>query len=490
MFEALRKLLTDWFGPPTQSQAHSPEPENTEISRLIMKTDEIHAEISEPIAVPPVPYDETLLERTRAQWRQGEWESLAQLNRDTLQHHPDRAKLALLAAAGRLQTGNNTEEARQLIRLAQDWGIGKKLISQILIAGVHNSIGRGAALGNHQQRALQHFENAITIGTPGSAKELISNARAKHEFEVLGLLPGCHGLLQKYQAKEESRKLDNQEVIAEKINSIRVDESKVAAQCARLPPEDFINASFDVQDATPTRDVLVIFSTPRSGSTLLCDVLRKNGMCLAHEYFQPFEYLPLLAQRWGCIDNGELIPDRFVERLCRYRTFANGWLGINLHGSHIPVFQRFIEFFPDVRFHYMHLYRRDLVAQAISLNLAVQTGMWSSHFRPSDEQRVPEYDFAAIEAARREIEQQNLLVRAFLAGRRLECRDVVYEDLVAGSSALGEYLATLFGKTGAVEFRTDLRKQGANLNDVWREMYCRQVVDQKRDTRIGLVDFA
>jgi hypothetical protein len=52
-----------------------------------------------------VPYDENLLERARTQWQFGDWDSLAKLERDTLQHHPDRAKLALLAAAGHLRTG-------------------------------------------------------------------------------------------------------------------------------------------------------------------------------------------------------------------------------------------------------------------------------------------------------------------------------------------------------------------------------------------------
>ena len=82
-----------------------------------------------------VPYDENLLERSRTQWQFGDWQSLALLQRETLQHHPERAKLALLAAAGHQQLGN-MPAAHQFTRLAQDWGCSKKLISQILIAGV------------------------------------------------------------------------------------------------------------------------------------------------------------------------------------------------------------------------------------------------------------------------------------------------------------------------------------------------------------------
>lgn len=134
-----------------------------------------------------VPYDENLLERARTKWQFGDWHSLAKLDRDTLQHHPDRAKLVLLAAAGRLQIGQDAE-ARQYLRLAQDWGVSKKLLTQILAAGVHNSLGRAAAMAGEQTRALQHFEAAIQTGTPGSDNRLLTQARINEQFSQLGLL--------------------------------------------------------------------------------------------------------------------------------------------------------------------------------------------------------------------------------------------------------------------------------------------------------------
>jgi hypothetical protein len=133
-----------------------------------------------------VPYDENLLERSRTQWEFGDWESLAALGRDTLQHHPDRAKLALLAAAGLLQHGNSSE-AKQFIRLAQDWGVSKKLLTRILAAGVHNSLGRAAAIAGEQPRALQHFHTAIATGTPGSEARLLAQARIIHQYQQLNL---------------------------------------------------------------------------------------------------------------------------------------------------------------------------------------------------------------------------------------------------------------------------------------------------------------
>lgn len=133
-----------------------------------------------------VPYDENLLERARNQWQFGDWQSLSQLSRESLQHHPDRAKLILMAAAGNLQMGNSTA-ARQFIRQAQNWGVCSRLINQILIAGVHNSLGRAAILSQQHRSALHHFERAVAIGTPGADEKLLSQARMHEQICQLGV---------------------------------------------------------------------------------------------------------------------------------------------------------------------------------------------------------------------------------------------------------------------------------------------------------------
>jgi FkbM family methyltransferase len=183
MFKALGHWLKQIFG---SSQPDQPRmaslPQSESNSQMAVQFDSIDA------AGHLVPYDENLLERARTQWQFGDWQSLANLDRDTLQHHPDRAKLVLLAAAGRLQIGQDSE-ARQYIRLAQDWGCSKKHISQVLISGVHNSIGIAAAVGAHQQRAALHFEKAISIGSPSSDIQLMTQARTAHQvgdFDQMG----------------------------------------------------------------------------------------------------------------------------------------------------------------------------------------------------------------------------------------------------------------------------------------------------------------
>jgi cephalosporin hydroxylase len=52
---------------------------------------------------------------------------------------------------------------------------------------VHNSLGRAAAVSSQQPRALQHFEFAIAIGTPGSDARLLTRARIGEQLAQLGL---------------------------------------------------------------------------------------------------------------------------------------------------------------------------------------------------------------------------------------------------------------------------------------------------------------
>ncbi|WP_177205220.1 BNR repeat-containing protein [Burkholderia sp. WP9] len=135
-----------------------------------------------------VPYDESLLDQARTQWQFGDWRSLAQLEHGVLQYHPERANLALLAAAGRLQIGH-IEEATQFIRYASNWGVSTKLVCQILVAGVYNSLGRAALLAGNVPRALEHFESAIDIGMPDTDRRLLAQARINQQCSELGMPP-------------------------------------------------------------------------------------------------------------------------------------------------------------------------------------------------------------------------------------------------------------------------------------------------------------
>jgi hypothetical protein len=124
----------------------------------------------------PMPFDENLLERARTQWQFGDWQSLADISRASLEHHPDRAKLALLAAAGHQQKGA-LNEARSLVKLGIEWGAAKRLVSQILVSGTHQTLANARLLQGETARALGHVRHAVATGAPTSDKSLVSQAR-------------------------------------------------------------------------------------------------------------------------------------------------------------------------------------------------------------------------------------------------------------------------------------------------------------------------
>jgi hypothetical protein len=133
-----------------------------------------------------VAFDEHLLEQARTQWQFGDWERLAAIPRESMQHHPERAKLAVLVAAGHSQCGN-LDKFQQFIRLAQDWGCSRKLISQVLISGVQNSLGRASLAAGQPERAKLFFEQSVQTGMPGADLNLLVDARARQQRLLIGI---------------------------------------------------------------------------------------------------------------------------------------------------------------------------------------------------------------------------------------------------------------------------------------------------------------
>jgi hypothetical protein len=138
--------------------------------------------------------DPALLERSRAQWELGDWDRLAGLAALPLEDHPDRAKLALLAGVGLAQTGD-LSGARVQVRRAQDWGCPRDLVARVLVAGVHNSLGRMASLHGDEARALRHFETSVGTVSPRADAQVLGRARTIQQKARLGQLPQAAALL-------------------------------------------------------------------------------------------------------------------------------------------------------------------------------------------------------------------------------------------------------------------------------------------------------
>jgi FkbM family methyltransferase len=129
--------------------------------------------------------DPTLLDRCRTQWQFGDWSSLCALSEAQIREHPDRAKLALLAAAGHQQHGD-MQLSRRWSEQALAWGCERKLLAQILVAGVYNTLARAAAAAGDEPRALSHFRQAVRGS--GGDERLLVQVRSVREVARMGLL--------------------------------------------------------------------------------------------------------------------------------------------------------------------------------------------------------------------------------------------------------------------------------------------------------------
>jgi FkbM family methyltransferase len=145
-------------------------------------------EANAPTALQRTVTDDSAMERARTQWLYGDWDSLSAIDVAALSGHPDRAKLALLAAAGQLQAGE-LQAARALLRRAADWGCNKRLVSQVLVASVHNVLGRAASIAGREEKARVHFEQSIATVAPSTDTRLLGHARSVREMVRLGMLP-------------------------------------------------------------------------------------------------------------------------------------------------------------------------------------------------------------------------------------------------------------------------------------------------------------
>lgn len=133
-----------------------------------------------------VAYDEDLLDRVRTQWLLGDWESLVQINEANLKDHPAREKVALLLAAAHQQLGGQ-KTARLFFQQALAWGCPRRSAAQVLIAGVHNTLGRAASLLFDESRMSHHFE--ASLGEAGGGESgLLTHFRSIREMTRLGLI--------------------------------------------------------------------------------------------------------------------------------------------------------------------------------------------------------------------------------------------------------------------------------------------------------------
>lgn len=458
--------------------------------------------------------DGELMDLLRLYWKVGDWRETVRTMPSSINEHPDRAVLALLLGAAYLQVGNE-HDGSSWIQKARDWGAGPVQIARVLVSGAYNSIGRAWAIQGNQKRALDNIEHSIGVGAQPATANHFSNERRRSQAVQLISELGSNGVipsgLEKFvediysmgrggpewrPAGGKSNEYGGSEHLFQGHAEDRLPVPEgigygqffINSQDAwklqnKIPATDLIASAYDLEQRQSPDHLLVILSTPRSGSTLLCDLFHQSGLCTPHEYFQPHQYMPILAARWQCGSHHGKVPlASYVKALLAQRTSHHGWLGINVHESHLHIFEKACVSFPNVPCRYVLLTRRDTVAQAVSYEIARQTGKWSSDF---SERTVPQYDFQGVRKAVNQIEEQNRLLERFCERQQFDPYRLTYEDLIEHSEAVTSRLTTWLDAPIPLTPRSSIFQQGSHENERWKLQYLRDLRSEHNPDEIG-----
>lgn len=179
------------------------------------------------------------------------------------------------------------------------------------------------------------------------------------------------------------------------------------------------------------RHLIVVAKTPRAGSHLLGRLMHRLGLGIPLEYFNPKQIKPL-SMRWGIDSSAPFFARDYLQALILRRT-VEGVCTIHAGPRQFPLLAQGLdtwEVLPPLSF--VHLWRRDSLAQAISQRLSLQSGFWDRTEEPTSPPapHLDIHDLAALRNSRRWLLQEELLWRAQFRERRLPVVHVAYEDLV------------------------------------------------------------
>lgn len=194
------------------------------------------------------------------------------------------------------------------------------------------------------------------------------------------------------------------------------------------------------------RPTYLIAMTARTGSTALREHIARSGVLgNPRECFNPRGFIRRHLERSGA----ETIAD--ILAIARRRTATdNGCFGVTTNfWSFFPFLASglYQVLFAETRF--VHLSRRDLLAQAISLHIAKTSGVFHRRsdgkvFGPAETARPVPLDLAAVAGHLRSLAQEDANWRSFFAATGIEPLRLVYEDIADDLSAavtrIGDHL--------------------------------------------------
>jgi trehalose 2-sulfotransferase len=222
-------------------------------------------------------------------------------------------------------------------------------------------------------------------------------------------------------------------------------------------------------DRGPPQRSIVLATDERTGSEWLCALLGATG-----RLGRPSEYFNTPWMRRFIPDYPESVPAQ-IAIAHRVGTTANGCLSIKLHPWHLD---RLLQggtvssAFPAPSF--VRLLRRDLLAQALSLYRARQTGSFHSHIA---EERRADFNADAIEQQVHELAVNRVRWDMYFARTGIVPLVLSYEELRANPLGVVRQIAARVGERVGRHDLADVRPTGQQADAVsaeWKERYIRE----------------
>lgn len=168
----------------------------------------------------------------------------------------------------------------------------------------------------------------------------------------------------------------------------------------------------------------LIASSARSGSHFLANLLFQTG-----QLGSPLEYLhPKHFKTWQEILG--VPPKATLRAIARRRTGPSGWFGLK---AHWPQFADLLDEATSAEApritHFIRLTREDYIAQAVSMEIARQSGAWISYHTAGAEE--PQYDFQAIYLVCKNLQAEDAAWNSYFDEHQIVPHRLTYEDLVA-----------------------------------------------------------
>ena len=220
----------------------------------------------------------------------------------------------------------------------------------------------------------------------------------------------------------------------------------------------------------------LICSSPRSGSSYLCELLASTGVLGV-----PREYLNV-ADRWGQVDGKPPAdPRALLDRVLTAGATPNGIYALKAHADHFAAVAAVVDplrALPNLRF--VSIRRRDILAQAISWLRAGQ----SLQFRATDRQRgVPTYDASAIRGYLAMLAEQRAAWNRMFAATGCAPLAIEYERLMQEPQRDVDRVAQFVGvalPASIVPALVTITIQRDDLNAEWQRRFLEETGDEFR----------